>query len=67
MAILERDSIVALGSNPHGAQVAGWLICFMISLFTVYSLMPIAFELSSAVFVNLGLLTGNFRWFYDNF
>jgi len=59
MAILERDSIVALGSNPHGAQVAGWLICFTISLFTVYSLMPIAFELSSAVFVNLGLLTAD--------
>jgi len=59
MAVLERDSLVALGQNEHPAQVTGWLVCFTASLFTVYSLMPIAFGLSSAVFVNLGLLTAD--------
>ena len=58
MAIVERDSLVALGSSEHPVQVFGWLTCFTLSLFSVYSLMPIAFEVSSAVFVNLGLLTG---------
>lgn len=58
MAILERDSLIELGQNEHPAAVTGWLICFTASLFTVYSLMPVAFGLSSAVFVNLGLLTG---------
>ena len=58
MAIVERDSLVALGSSENPVQVFGWLTCFTLSLFAVYSLMPIAFEVSSAVFVNLGLLTG---------
>ena len=58
MAVVERESLVALGSSEHAVQVFGWLTCFTLSLFSVYSLMPIAFELSSAVFVNLGLLTG---------
>jgi len=59
MAVVERESLVALGSSEHPVQVFGWLTCFTLSLFSVYSLMPIAFELSSAVFVNLGLLTAD--------
>merc|ERR1712193_147500 len=59
MAILERDAIVALGDHNDGGAVAGWFLCFTMSLFAVYSLMPVAFAASSAVFVNLGLLTAD--------
>ena len=67
MSILERDAIVALGDHDDGGAVAGWFLCFTMSLFAVYSLMPIAFAASSAVFVNLGLLTGQFIFLiYDS-
>ena len=60
MSIFERGELIALGNTEDIWKVMGWLACFVVSLFFLYSLMPIAFQLSSAVFVNLGLLTGNF-------
>ena len=59
MMIFDRTELMNLAKTDHPGPVAGWLICFSFCLFIVYSLMPIAFNISSAVFVNLGLLTGN--------
>ena len=58
MMIFDRTELMNLAKTDHPGPVAGWLICFSFCLFIVYSLMPIAFNISSAVFVNLGLLTG---------
>jgi len=59
MMIFDRTELMNLAKTDHPGPVAGWLICFSLCLFIVYSLMPIAFNISSAVFVNLGLLTAD--------
>ena len=58
MMIFDRTELMNLANTEHPGPVWGWLVCFSFCLFIVYSLMPIAFNISSAVFVNLGLLTG---------
>lgn len=53
-AIFERESIqTTVWSNA----IAGYLVGYTLSLFILYSLAPILFRLSSAMFYNLSLLT----------
>lgn len=55
LAIVEREELKNLFESEDLPLAAfGWFGCFWLSLFLIYSLMPIAFEKSSAVFVNLG-------------
>src|SRR5437667_10929497 len=53
-AIFERHSIA--GTDWNGA-IAGYLVGYTLTLFILYSLAPILFRLSSAMFYNLSLLT----------
>jgi solute carrier family 35, member F1/2 len=53
-AIFERTSLQL--TNWNGA-IAGYLVGYTLSLFILYSLTPILFRLSSAMFYNLSLLT----------
>lgn len=55
LAIVERDEVKNLfNSDEISLKAFGWFACFWVCLFLIYSLMPIAFEKTSAVFVNLG-------------
>ena len=63
LAVLEREEFISLfteGKFSGGA--IGWFVCFWICLFLIYSLMPIAFSNSSAVFVNLGFGLLNYKF-----
>jgi solute carrier family 35, member F1/2 len=53
-AIFERESIQLTNWSN---QIAGYLVGYTFSLFILYSLAPILFRLSSAMFYNLSLLT----------
>jgi len=58
--LFERDELASVLSNPDlNLAATGWFFCFWICLFLIYSLMPVAFFLTSAVFTNLGLLTAD--------
>lgn len=60
LAVLERNEVIALFSSENMSwTVIGWFACFWVCLFLIYSLMPVAFGNSSAVFVNLGLMTAD--------
>ena len=55
LAIVERDEVKNLfNSDEISLKAFGWFACFWVCLFMIYSLMPVAFEKTSAVFVNLG-------------
>ena len=53
-AIFERESIQLTNWSN---EIAGYLVGYTFSLFILYSLAPILFRLSSAMFYNLSLLT----------
>jgi solute carrier family 35, member F1/2 len=53
-AIFERESIQI---TAWSGAIAGYLVGYTLSLFILYSLAPILFRLSSAMFYNLSLLT----------
>jgi len=53
-AIFERQSIQ---NTVWNGSIAGYLVGYTLSLFILYSLAPILFRLSSAMFYNLSLLT----------
>jgi solute carrier family 35 protein F1/2 len=53
-AIFERESIQLTAWN---GAIAGYLVGYTLTLFILYSLAPILFRLSSAMFYNLSLLT----------
>jgi len=53
-AIFERDSIQ---NTAWSGAIAGYLVGYTLSLFILYSLAPILFRMSSAMFYNLSLLT----------
>lgn len=58
--LFEREELASVLSNPDlNIAATGWFLCFWICMFFIYSLMPIAFFLTSAVFTNLGLLTAD--------
>lgn len=58
--LFERDELASVLSNPDlNLAATGWFFCFWICMFFIYSLMPVAFFLTSAVFTNLGLLTAD--------
>ncbi|KAF9564121.1 hypothetical protein EC968_004624 [Mortierella alpina] len=57
LAILERNEIRSVKWTP---QVVLYIIGFDIALFTMYSVSPLLFRLSSATFFNLSLLTSDF-------
>jgi len=46
--------------STWNGKVAGYEICYTLSLFIFYTLCPILFRLASAAFLNISLLTGNF-------
>jgi hypothetical protein len=57
-AIFERES---LSNTVWSGAIAGYIVGYTLTLFILYSLTPILFRLSSAMFYNLSLLTsGNF-------
>jgi len=53
-AIFERTSIQ---NTVWNGAIAGYLVGYTLSLFILYTLAPILFRLSSAMFYNLSLLT----------
>jgi hypothetical protein len=53
-AIFERNSIATTSWN---SAIAGYLVGYTMTMFILYSLAPILFRLSSAMFYNLSLLT----------
>ena len=53
-AIFERESI---RNTIWSGAIAGYLVGYTLTLFILYSLAPILFRLSSAMFYNLSLLT----------
>lgn len=53
-AIFERTSIKNTAWN---GAIAGYLVGYTLSLFILYTLAPILFRMSSAMFYNLSLLT----------
>jgi hypothetical protein len=53
-AIFERESIQLTAWN---GAIAGYLVGYTLSLFILYSLAPVLFRMSSAMFYNLSLLT----------
>ncbi|KAG0347082.1 hypothetical protein BG004_000142 [Podila humilis] len=57
LAILERNELKLIEWTP---SVIGYIIGFDIAMFTMYSVSPILFRLSSATFFNLSLLTSDF-------
>ncbi|KAF9275767.1 hypothetical protein BGZ68_010527 [Mortierella alpina] len=57
LAILERKELQTIEWTP---SVIGYIIGFDIAMFTLYSVSPILFRLSSATFFNLSLLTSDF-------
>ncbi|KAF9948367.1 hypothetical protein BGZ72_009711 [Mortierella alpina] len=57
LAILERKELQTIEWTP---SVVGYIIGFNIAMFTLYSVSPILFRLSSATFFNLSLLTSDF-------
>jgi len=54
LALFERAEVRNLFAGNVPIAAVGWFFCFWCCLFAIYSLMPIAFSISSAVFVNLG-------------
>ncbi|KAJ1974963.1 hypothetical protein H4R34_004518 [Dimargaris verticillata] len=57
LAILERTE---LATTQWSASVVGYVLLFDISMFTMYSVTPYLFRLSSATFFNISLLTSDF-------
>lgn len=53
-AIFERKS---LANTAWSGAIAGYIVGYTLTLFILYSLTPILFRLSSAMFYNLSLLT----------
>ena len=53
-AIFERESIA---NTAWSGAIAGYLVGYTLTMFILYSLAPILFRLSSAMFYNLNLLT----------
>ena len=53
-AIFERSS---LQNTAWNGAIAGYIVGYTLTLFILYSLTPILFRLSSAMFYNLSLLT----------
>lgn len=53
-AIFERNSIA---TTTWTSAIAGYLVGYTMTMFILYSLAPILFRLSSAMFYNLSLLT----------
>ena len=62
MSIFERDELTELFFGETSWQAISWLFCFWVCLFAIYSIMPYAFQISSAVFVNLGLVKYLRNW-----
>jgi hypothetical protein len=53
-AIFERTT---MANTVWSGAIAGYLVAYNLSLFILYSLAPILFRMSSAMFYNLSLLT----------
>jgi solute carrier family 35 protein F1/2 len=53
-AIFERES---LANTVWSGAIAGYFVGYTLTMFILYSLAPILFRLSSAMFYNLSLLT----------
>jgi solute carrier family 35, member F1/2 len=53
-SIFERTT---MANTVWSGAIAGYLVAYNLSLFVLYSLTPILFRMSSAMFYNLSLLT----------